>query len=69
MISTNHDSFKDPNKVDNPTFKQTEKFLQTQKKFTKTSGFSQNHDPFEGTGFAPNPILNGNINSIQGAET
>jgi hypothetical protein len=51
MVSTSHDSFRDPSKINNPTFKDTEKFLQTQKKFTKTSGFAQNHDPFDGTGF------------------
>lgn len=59
MISTSHDTFRDPSKMNNPTFKDTEKFLQTQKKFTKTSGFAQNHDPFDGTGFEPIKILNG----------
>ena len=59
MISTTHDTFKDPNKMNNPTFKQTEKFLQTSKKPTLTSGFGQNHDPFDGTGFRPLPVLDG----------
>jgi hypothetical protein len=34
--------------------------LQTQKHFTKTSGFSQNHAYLDGTGWNPHPILNGN---------
>ena len=69
MVSTTHDTYKDPNKRDNPTFRQTEKFLQTNKKFTLTSGFGQNHDPFDGKGFKPLPVLDGTPRLTQVAET
>ena len=69
MTSSTHDYFRDPNKMNNLTFRQTEKFLQTQKKFTRTSGFSQNHDPFDGRGFRPDEILDGNSRLREVEET
>jgi hypothetical protein len=66
LISTNHDNFRDPNTRMNPTFKETEKFLQTQKLQTKHSGFGQNYSHLDGKGWIPHEILNGTIYSYKG---
>jgi hypothetical protein len=46
----------------NPTFRETDKFLETQKKKTRDSGFTENHTNFDGKGWLPDPILHGKPN-------
>jgi hypothetical protein len=43
LKSTTHDFFRDPRAVINPTFRATDKFLETQKPSTRTSGFGTNN--------------------------
>ena len=61
LVSTTHDIHKDPSLYINPTFKPTEKLLQTTKLQTKQSGFQQNHAYQDGKGWIPDPVLHGNI--------
>lgn len=42
-----------------PTYRPTEKNLQTQKADTKGSGFGTNHSYLDGQGWKPDPILRG----------
>ncbi|EGR34633.1 hypothetical protein IMG5_005550 [Ichthyophthirius multifiliis] len=60
-VSQTKDTFRNPKNRVNPTYRETDKQLQTQKNFTKTSGFQQNHTCFDGTGWVPDKILNGKI--------
>ncbi|EAR94214.3 hypothetical protein TTHERM_00522810 (macronuclear) [Tetrahymena thermophila SB210] len=55
--SQTHDSFRNPLHKPNPTYRETDKDLQTQKYFTKTSGFQQNHTTFDRTGWVPEKVL------------
>lgn len=53
LISTTHDTFRNPNSRLNPTFRETDTHLQTQKLQTKHSGFGQNHSYLDGKGWIP----------------
>ncbi|KAM3135369.1 hypothetical protein pb186bvf_012527 [Paramecium bursaria] len=52
-------SFKRPQGLVKPTFRKTDRFLQTSKEDTKTSGFQKNHVQFDGSGFIPHESMNG----------
>lgn len=45
-----------------PTYRQTDKWLQTQKKETKGSGYSTNRAYLDGKGWNPDPVLKGDNN-------
>lgn len=62
MKSSTHDFFRDPRSQVNPTFRETDKFLQTQKPPTKGSGFATNHAYLDGQGWIPDRILKGDLN-------
>lgn len=57
--STTHDAFKNPGALLSPTYRPTEKWLQTQSPATKSSGFATNHAYMDGKGWKPDPILKG----------
>eukprot|EP00825_Cyclidium_porcatum_P000681 TRINITY_DN1024_c0_g1_i4.p1 TRINITY_DN1024_c0_g1~~TRINITY_DN1024_c0_g1_i4.p1 ORF type:complete len:235 (+),score=36.60 TRINITY_DN1024_c0_g1_i4:290-994(+) len=59
-LSQTQTSFRDPKQLPNPTFRETNKFLQTQKPKTVESGFSQNFQTCDGKGWIPERILNAN---------
>ena len=42
-----------------PTYRETDKTIQTEKADTKRSGFSANHSYLDGQGWKPDPILMG----------
>lgn len=54
-MSTNHDSFRDPNSQVNPTFRQTDKWLQTQKPNTMASGYGTNNKSLNSLRWAGTP--------------
>lgn len=49
----------------NPTYKDTDKLLQTDQLHTKTSGYQQNRAYWDGKGWNPHPILNGKNNASE----
>lgn len=57
--STTHESFKAPGALLNPTYRQTDKWLETKKAESKGSGYSTNHAYLDGKGWHPDPILKG----------
>jgi hypothetical protein len=57
--STTHQSFQPPKNLLDPTFRHTDKNLQTQQPPTKTSGFATNHSYLDGQGWKPDPVLRG----------
>ena len=50
---------RNPKETTNPTFRQTDKWLQTTKAQTKGSGFATNHAYLDGQGWKPDPVLRG----------
>ena len=50
----------DPKKQEDPNFRPTGKNVLAGKHQQKTSGFSQNHDYLDGTGWKPEQILTAN---------
>lgn len=61
MKSSTHDYFRHPDTQVNPTFRETDKNLQTHKPFTKGSGFATNHAYLDGQGWIPDRILKGDM--------
>ncbi|KRX08638.1 hypothetical protein PPERSA_03509 [Pseudocohnilembus persalinus] len=57
--SVTHSAFRSPQHQVNPTFRQTDKNLQTLKYKTLTSGFQQNHEQFDRKGWIPEKVLHG----------
>eukprot|EP00178_Gracilaria_changii_P001188 TRINITY_DN11670_c0_g1_i1.p1 TRINITY_DN11670_c0_g1~~TRINITY_DN11670_c0_g1_i1.p1 ORF type:complete len:131 (+),score=9.89 TRINITY_DN11670_c0_g1_i1:268-660(+) len=57
-VSTTKATYISPEKYGNPTKRETDKHIQTNKLNTKTSGFQQNRDCWDGKGWNPNPVLN-----------
>ncbi len=62
MKSSTHDFFRDPKTRVNPTFRETDKYLQTHKPPTKGSGFATNHAYLDGQGWIPDRVLKGDLN-------
>lgn len=52
--------YKNPRGQLNPTYRETDKFLQTHKPRTIQSGFSENFKTCDGTGWVPENVLNAN---------
>lgn len=59
--STTHDFFRNPSILVNPTFRETDKFLQTQKAATKNSGFATNNAELDGRGWEQGKTTPGDI--------
>ena len=57
--TTTHETFQNPKAHLNPTYRSTDKFLQTHKPDTKGSGFSTNHAYLDGQGWKPDAVLKG----------
>ena len=57
--STTHASFRNPKTLQDPTYRPTDKWLQTQQGFTKGSGYATNHSYLDGKGWKPDPVLRG----------
>jgi hypothetical protein len=51
MKSSTHDFFRNPNSQPNPTYRPTDKFLETQKANTHLSGFGTNNAELDGRGY------------------
>lgn len=60
-LSTSHAAFKNPAALVSPTYRQTDKWLQTQKPQTKSSGYARNHSEQDGKGWKPDPVLRGDL--------
>ncbi len=60
--STTHDAFRNPAERVDPTYRQTDKWLQTE---AKGSGYATNHACFDGKGWNPHPILKGDNNRTE----
>ena len=58
-MSTTQENFRNPNTLANPTFRETDKFSQTVKAPTKSSGFATNHAYLDGQGWNPDRVLRG----------
>ena len=58
------DSFKDVRLQVPPTYRKTDKNLQTKKECTTLSGFKSNHSEFDSKGWKPHPVLNGKSPSL-----
>jgi hypothetical protein len=59
--STTHDFFRDPNSLPNPTYRPTDKFLETQKLNTRLSGFGTNNAELDGRGYEQSLYLKGDM--------
>lgn len=57
--STTQQFYKRPTDHTNPTFRPTDKFLESTSNVTKSSGFGINHSYFDGKGWKPDPVLKG----------
>lgn len=57
--SSTHTAFRAPQALLDPTYRPTEKNLQTQQPATKASGFATNHAYLDGKGWNPDRILKG----------
>lgn len=57
--STTHDFFNDPNKMSNPLHRDSDKFSETVKQGTRSSGFATNHAYLDGRGWKPEKVLRG----------
>jgi hypothetical protein len=63
--TTNRDAFKDPGKLERPTFREGDRFAVNQRQTTKLSGFAANHAEGDGLGWKPDPVLKGDINRTE----
>eukprot|EP01015_Nassula_variabilis_P006466 TRINITY_DN14920_c0_g1_i3.p1 TRINITY_DN14920_c0_g1~~TRINITY_DN14920_c0_g1_i3.p1 ORF type:complete len:245 (+),score=23.41 TRINITY_DN14920_c0_g1_i3:62-796(+) len=59
FISETREIFSDPSKQVPPTFRETPLFLENSLSKTRTSGYNVNSDTFDGKGWKPHNILNG----------
>ncbi|CAD8086446.1 unnamed protein product [Paramecium primaurelia] len=59
MVTSYQDGFKKPQNLVAPTFRKTDRYLETSQAQTKTSGFQKNHMQFDGSGWIPHENMNG----------
>ena len=57
--STTHDFYKNPKTLDDPNKRETNKFSETYKQASRSSGFATNHAYLDGQGWNPDRILKG----------
>ncbi len=58
-MSVAMNTYKNPKSLNNPTYRPTDKNLQSIKPMNTNSGFNQNSRPFDGKGFRPVKELHG----------